>query len=153
MMEVEEIRRLFGIAIEREIESNEFYAKAAKASTDASVKAIFADLAKDELGHMELLERFREDPTLPMKMIKPAVDYKVAEEVALPRLSTDMKPADAIALAMKKEQQAMEAYRAMAAQCTDDSLKVIFNNLADMELGHKSRLETLFVDIGYPEAF
>ena len=153
MMEVEEIRRLFSLAIEREIESNEFYANAAKASTDPSVRAIFTDLAKDELGHMELLERFREDPTLQMKMDKPAVDYKVAEEVALPRLSTDMKPADAIALAMKKEQQAMEAYQRMSAQCNDSGLKDIFNNLANMELGHKNRLETLFVDIGYPESF
>lgn len=152
-MDMEEIRRLFGIAIEREIEANEFYAKAAKSMNDAAVRAIFNDLAKDELGHMELLERFREDPTLQMKMIKPDVDYKVAEEVALPKLSTDMKPADAIALAMKKEQQAMEFYRNMAAQCSDSGLKDIFNNLADMELGHKSRLETLFVDIGYPEAF
>jgi len=152
-MDIEEIRRLFGIAIEREIEANAFYVNAAKAVKDKSVRAIFEDLAKDELGHMELLEGFREDPTLQMKMTKPAVDYKVAEEVALPKLTTDMKPADAIALAMKKEQQAMEAYQRMAAQCSDDSLKDIFNNLANMELGHKNRLENLFVDIGYPESF
>lgn len=152
-MELEEIRRLFSVAIEREIEANAFYVNAAKAVKDPSVRAIFEDLAKDELGHMELLEGFREDPTLQMKMSRPAVDFKVAEEVALPKLTTDMKPADAIALAMKKEQQAMEGYQRMAAQCSDDSLKDIFNNLANMELGHKNRLENLFVDIGYPESF
>jgi hypothetical protein len=32
-------------------------------------------------------------------------------------------------------------------------MKDVFNNLANMELGHKHRLETVFVDIGYPEAF
>jgi bifunctional DNase/RNase len=34
-------------------------------------------------------------------------DYKVAESVELPEITIDMKPADAIALAMKKEQQAV----------------------------------------------
>jgi len=29
----------------------------------------------------------------------------------------------------------------------------MFENLARMELGHKTRLEHMFVDIGYPEAF
>lgn len=152
-MDFAETRRLFGIAIEREVEANEFYSKAAKASKDPSVRAIFADLAKDELAHMELLERFREDPTLQMKMKKPAADYHVSEEMDLPAFSADMKPADAIALAMKKEQQAMEFYRGMAAQCSDKELCSIFNSLADMEEGHKCRLETAFVDIGYPEAF
>lgn len=152
-MNFEEIRRQFDKAILREIEANEFYAKAAKTATDSGVRAIFTDLAGDELGHMELLERLREDPTLPMKMNKPAVDYKIAEEVDLPRLSIGMKPSEAIALAMKKEQQAMEFYSAMADGSPDGELKRIFQNLADMEAGHKCRLETLFVDIGYPEAF
>jgi len=152
-MEVTEIRRIFGIAIEREIEANEFYAKAAKVAKDPSVRAIFEELAKDELGHMEMLEGFLDDPTLPMKMVKPTADYHVAEETELPKLSVDMKPADAIALAMKKEQQAYEAYQKLAAQCTDPSLKVILENFANMELQHKTSLEAAFVDIGYPESF
>ena len=99
-MNFEETGKLFNLAIAREIEANDFYAKAAKTALDTSVRAIFADLAKDELAHMELLERLRADPTLPMKMHKPTVDYKIAEEVDLPTLSTHMKPAEAIALAM-----------------------------------------------------
>ena len=152
-MNFEETVKLFSIAIAREIEANDFYAKAARTAVDASVRAIFTELAKDELAHMELLERLRADPTLPMKMHKPAVDYKVAEEVDLPMLSTDMKPADAIALAMKTEQRAMEFYAGMATNCADAELKGIFQSLADMEAGHKCRLEALFVDIGFPEAF
>ena len=152
-MNFEETGKLFSIAIAREIEANDFYAKAAKTALDASVRAIFLELAEDELSHMELLERLRADPTLPMKMHKPAVDYKVAEEVDLPTLSTDMKPADAIALALKAEQRAMEFYAGMAAKCADVELKGIFQSLADMEAGHKCRLEALFVDIGFPESF
>ena len=152
-MEITEIRRIFSIAIEREIEANEFYANAAKASKNASVRAIFEDLARDELEHMEILEGFRDDPTMTLKMVKPSADYHIAEETELPKLSMDMTPADAIALAMKKEQQAYEAYNKLAAQCSDPSLKAILENFANMELQHKTSLEAAFVDIGYPEAF
>jgi rubrerythrin len=41
-------------------------------------------------------------------------DYKVAETVDEPELSMDMKPADAFALAMKKEEEAMKQYTEMA---------------------------------------
>lgn len=88
-----------------------------------------------------------------MMKIQAPPDYKVAETTELPKLSIDMKPADAIALAMKKEQQAVEFYRALGESATDASVKKIFENLTNMELGHKHRLENVFVEIGYPEVF
>jgi rubrerythrin len=100
-----------------------------------------------------MIERFRHDPTALMKIDAPSRDWKVAEGETLPKLSTDMKPRDAIALAMKKEQQAVEFYRALSAASSDAEVKGLFDNLSRMELGHKRRLETIFVDIGYPEVF
>jgi rubrerythrin len=88
-----------------------------------------------------------------MKFAAPPSDFKIAEATELPVLSFDAKPADAIALAMKKEQQAVEFYRALAQTALDNGLKQVLESLATMELGHKHRLETIFVDIGYPEAF
>ena len=152
-MDQEEIKRLFTLAIKREVEANSFYSAAASRMKDENVRNIFKELAGDELDHMALLEGFREDPTLQMKMAKPEADFKLAEETELPELSVDMKPADAIALAMKKEQQALEFYKRMAAGCSDAGLKDVFENLANMELGHKHRLEEMFVNIGFPESF
>ncbi|HEY5582773.1 MAG TPA: hypothetical protein VIK56_16725 [Rhodoferax sp.] len=42
-MSFEETGKLFNIAIAREIEANDFYAKAAKTALDASVRAIHED--------------------------------------------------------------------------------------------------------------
>ena len=78
---------------------------------------------------------------------------KVAEATELPKLTLDMQPADAIALAMKKEQQAVEFYRDLSKHCADQEIGKIFENLANMELTHKQKLENVFVEIGYPEAF
>jgi rubrerythrin len=148
-----DIDKLFTLAAKREIEARDFYESVAKKMKDAAVREIFAQLSRDEAGHFETIEKFKHDPTMVMKISAPEGDWKVAESEKLPKLSVKMKPKEAIALAMKKEQQAVEFYRGLAGQASDAGVKSMMENLANMELSHKRRLETIFVDIGYPEAF
>jgi len=148
-----EFERIIAIAIKREIEAYEFYRDVAGRIDDAAVKKIFMDLSRDEMCHHDLLEKYRYDPSMAIKFKAPAHDFKVAETVAGPALSIDMKPADAIALAMKKEQAAVEFYRGLARLCDDQAVKQTYQSLANMELSHKKLLEDVFVDIGYPESF
>lgn len=145
--------QVMAVAIRREAEAHEFYRDVAAKITDKDVQAVFTQLAAEEMGHMELLEKFRADPTMVMKISAPPADYRIAEATDAQPLSVAMKPADAIALAMKKEQQAVEFYRGLAGKATDNQTRDVFLNLANMELGHKHRLENVFVEIGYPEAF
>ena len=153
MAEPFEIEKLFVIATQRENEAYEFYGQAARKVADPNVKEIFLKLARDEQKHFELLEQFRANPEKIMKICPPAADWKIAESESLPTLSTDMKPKDAIALAMKKEQQAVDFYRSLSAASTTADIRSMFDNLANMELTHKHRLERIFVEIGYPEVF
>lgn len=139
-------------AIANEVEAHEFYTKVSERSTNASVKRTFAELAADELSHKKFLEGCRVDPTQ-LQKIQTGPDYKVAEATELPELSIDMKPADALALAMKKEQEAARFYEGLAANAKDAVTRSMFENLARMEIGHKTRIEDLFVNIGYPEVF
>ncbi len=152
-MDKMELKRLLSIAIKREVEAHEFYRKIADSIENESVSEIFEQLAAEEMGHKDLLEKFENDPSAELKFDKPAADFKIAEATELPKLTTDMKPADAIALAMKKEEQAHEFYLKMAEGAGDEGTRKVFMNLADMELGHKVKLETAFVEIGYPEVF
>ena len=147
-----QFEKLIARAIKREVEAHEFYRDVATRVSDASVKTIFQELSDEEMQHRDLLERFRMDQSLAIKFKAPP-DFKVAETVDEKPLSTDMKPADAIALAMKKEQQAVEFYQGLAQLCDDADVRDSYNNLANMELSHKHRLENVFVDIGYPESF
>jgi rubrerythrin len=148
-----EIDKLFAIAISREIEAHEFYVSVAKKVRDTAVIEIFSELAQEEYDHMEILEKYRHDPMLEMKIPAPSSDFKIAESTEFRRLSIDVKPKDAVALAMKKEQQAVEFYLALAGFTKDSELRNVLESLANMERGHKHRLETVFVDIGYPEVF
>ncbi len=152
-MDKTRLDQIFSDAIEREIEAYEFYLAVSQKVTNPDVKKTFAELALEELGHKELLARFKSDPVLLTKINIPSQDYKVSEATELPKFDINMKPADAIALAMKKEEEAVRFYRGMAAISEDVEVKSQFEYLAGMELGHKTRLENVFIGIGYPEVF
>ena len=113
---------------------------------------MFEQFAKDEKGHEKILKTILFKDTI-NQYFNESTDYKVAETVDTPKLSTDMKPADAIALAMKKEEEAMKQYTDLAEACKDFGQKKVFFDLAAMERGHKLKMEKAFVDIGYTEVW
>jgi rubrerythrin len=152
-MSTTDIQKLFDFAIQQEIEAYKFYAAAAHKVSNPGVKQIFKELAEEEKGHENLLRHYKIDATLVGKFNALKVDYMIAETQEMPALSLDMKPAEAIAIAMKREQLAAELYKALSASAVMESEKRAFESLMVMELHHKHRLENAFVDIGYPEVF
>jgi rubrerythrin len=78
-------------------------------------------------------------------------DSKTSETIAKPRLSLQMKPAEAIALAIKNEEDAINMYRILAEGSSDPEQKRLFLNLSNMEKGHKIQLEELYSSRSFPE--
>ena len=151
-MILSEYKSIIKFAMENEVEAQKFYEEAAEKVENTQLKEMFAEFAEEEKRHREILkqvymsnrmgEYFHEDR-----------DYHVAEDIDLPVLSTAMKPADAIALAMKKEEAAMRHYAQLAEACDDADQRRIFQELAAMESEHKHKMERAFVDVGYPEVW
>jgi rubrerythrin len=137
-------------AIEAEIEAAQFYQDVSQKTNNRYLKDLFLTFSEEEKKHRRILETFRNDTTMEINFAK-APDFHVSETVAEPSLSIEMKPADAIALAMKKEEAAMKQYTRLAETCTDPQHKKVFLELSAMERGHKAKMESAFVDIGYPE--
>ncbi len=142
--------RIIEESIAEEIASRDFYAQASRRIADSGVKEIFESLSKDEEQHRLTLERFRFDPLARVEFAKVA-DFGVAEAEVNRPFSFDMTPKDAFSLAMKKEQKAMEIYQEFAARCSDPEIRGLYTELAEMERGHKARLEDLFTNVAYPE--
>ncbi len=139
-------------AIDSEIEAASFYANVAEKTADSHLRQLFSTFSKEEQKHRRILEGFRSDPTVVIHF-KEVPDFGVSETVPEPILSIEMKPADAIALAMKKEEAAMRQYKQLAEACKDAAQIKIFLELAAMEREHKAKMEAAFVDIGYPEVW
>jgi rubrerythrin len=139
-------------AIQSEIEAQKFYLAVAEKTQNAFLKELFLSFSEEEKRHRQILKNFRDKPSKTINFTR-VPDFHVAETIETPELTLEMRPQDAIALAMKKEQAAMEHYTQLADACMDPDQKKIFLELAAMERGHKNRMEAAFVDIGYPEVW
>jgi len=145
-------RNIIEFAIANEIEAEEFYSDAAKKVGDPYIKKMFNELADEEKRHQKILKGILARESIGGYFTEDR-DYKVAETIEKPKLSTDMQPADAIALAVKNEEEAMKQYTGIAKACTDPDIEELFLDLAAMEREHKFKMEKAFVDIGYPEVW
>jgi rubrerythrin len=150
-MTAEEYKRVLSEAIGNEIEAYQFYAGVAEKVQDANLRLIFTDLSEEERKHQQFLEGV-------LSVAKPlnideTKDYKVSATVDKPKLSISMKPADAIGLAMKNEEEAMNMYTELAGICNDKEQKELFESLARMERGHKFRLEEMYTNMAFPEVW
>lgn len=151
-MDRREYERTLKFAIHNEVKAHDFYRQAAEKLQDEFLKQMFTDFAEEENRHKSILEMLQgADPE--MVEFGDVPDYHIAESVDEPELSTNMKPADAFALAMKKEQEAMELYTWMASASADLRQKDLLLELAAMEKQHKFRMENAFVEVGYPEVW
>jgi rubrerythrin len=150
-MKIEEYRAIISMAIGNEIAAYEFYDAVSKKTADANMRGIFGQLAEQELGHRHFLEGLMSSAR-PMQF-DVTRDYKVSESVEKPKLSMTMKPADAMALAMKEEEEAMLMYEALASSSTDPEQKAMFHSLAEMEKSHKIKLEDLYTNTAFPEVW
>ena len=151
-MKLSEYKDIIKQAIANEVEARKFDDNAASTLKDPHLKKLFASLAEEEKKHRDILTKIYTGNTMD-RYFSESRDYKVAETVDEPELSMAMKPADAFALAMKKEEAAMKQYTEMAEMCDDDARRQVFLDLAAMERDHKLKMESAFIDIGYPEVW
>ena len=138
------------MAVDREIESFNFYQSVTDKVKDKALKEIFAELAGEEKKHRELLQGMLTKDIAKMKF-DPSHDYKVADILPTTKLSVDMKPIEGIIVAIKKELEAMQMYTQLAALSKDTETQFLFSQLANMERGHKARLEDIYTNMAFPE--
>ena len=150
-MTIEEYKKILAMAIAGEIAAHAFYKSISEKTKDNSLRQIFAELSEEEEKHRIFLEGFLTGAK-PIHFAE-VTDYKVAKTVARPKPSIDMKPADAIGLAMKEEEEAMLMYKGLANVSTSPDQKEMFLALANMERAHKVKLEELYTAMAYPEVW
>ena len=149
-MKTEDAKKIIATAIDREVESFNFYQGIADKVKNKILKDLFAELAGEEKKHRELLQGMVTKDISKMKF-DPSHDHKVADTLPSPKLSVDMKPLDGLVVAIKKELEAMQMYTQLAKLATDTETQFLFSQLANMERGHKARLEDIYTNMAFPE--
>jgi rubrerythrin len=151
-MNYDDYKKIISIAIDQEAAAFTFYHAVADKAKDRNIKYIFNELAEEETKHRLTLEGFL--AKTPDKLhFSESKDYKIADALPSPMLSTDLKPVDGIVIAIKKELEAMQMYTQLANTSTEETQKNIFLELASMERGHKSKLEDIYTNMAFPEVW
>ncbi len=149
-MKPEDVKKIISTAIDREVEAYTFYHTIATKVKDKVLKDLFTELAGEEKKHREFLQDFLAKDIKKMKFTG-GHDYKVGDELPSPKLTADLKPLDGLVIAMKKELEAMQMYTQLAKLSADVEQQLLFSQLANMERGHKARLEDIYVNMAFPE--
>ncbi len=149
-MKAEDAKKIIATAIDREVEAYTFYRTIADKVKGKVLKDLFDELAVDEKKHRELLQRMLNKDVSKMKF-DPSHDYKVADTLESPALTANMKPIEGLVVAIKKELEAMQMYTQLAAAAKDTETQLLFSQLANMERGHKARLEDIYTNMAFPE--
>ncbi len=151
-MKAEDAKKIISTAIDREVEAYTFYRGIADKVKDANLKKLFADLAGEEKTHREFLQGMLTKDVSKMKF-DPSHDYKIADALPSPPLTADLKPIDGLVIAIRKELEAMQMYSQLAGLAEDTETKLLFSQLANMERGHKARLEDIYTNMAFPESW
>jgi rubrerythrin len=151
-MKTDDAKKIISTAIEREVEAYTFYRTISDKVKDAALKKLFGELAGEETQHREFLQGMLAKDVTKMHF-DAKKDYKVVNAMPSPPLSADLKPLDGLVLAIKKELEAMQMYTQLAGLSSDTEQKFLFTQLANMESGHKSRLEDLYTNMAFPEVW
>ena len=151
-MKAEDFRQIISQAIDGEIEAHAYYRTVSERVEDKGLKAVFSELAGDELQHREFLQGIIAKGPGSLH-VEEAQDYKIADTLQSPALSVSLKPIDGITLAIRKELDAMQMYTQLAQVAGDADEKKTFLELAKMEKGHKARLEDIYTNMAFPEVW
>lgn len=131
---------VIGLAVKSEEDAAEFYEKVAKIVKNDLVRAKYESLAKEELGHRQILvnlyKRLTGEDKAPPKVSGNAKTAEAGFPIALNVME------DVLKFAIAREQEARSFYEKAAAKTNDLTGKRTFEYLADIERGHEISLKT-----------
>jgi rubrerythrin len=115
-------------------------------------KDAFQALADQEAVHQRILEEYLQgklkEGALGHEIV---VDYKIAEHLDQTEISPTMELKEVFLLAANREKAAHELYAGLAAIHPNGQVQHLLQDLANQELEHKQRIETLFTEVAFPQ--
>lgn len=130
-------------AVEREETAFKLYTRAAELSTNIASKKMFQELAQEEATHKEVFVKIDEDKAESHKLCT-LPESSIAKYLVDVPFKPDMNYSQIISSALKTEENAYQLYKAAAGMTDDPKLQKLLMNFADVELGHRRRLEAIY---------
>lgn len=146
-----ELEAIIKSAIDQEELSHNFYQRLAGLVTQPETKNTLEYLAKEELEHKAFLQSCFSPRGC--TLVGEAQNVHLAEMLAVPAISNEMSPKEALAIAAKREEGAYRFYQALASLQPPGEVQAFLNKMAKVELQHKEKVEYLYDNAAFPEVW
>lgn len=130
-------------AVDREDTAYNLYKRAAELSTNISSKKMFEELAQEEAAHKDVFVKIDEDKAESHKLCT-LPESSIAKYLADVPFRVDLTYSEILAYALKTEENAYQLYKAAAGMTDDPRLQKVLMNFADVELGHRRKIEAIY---------
>ena len=148
------IHDILRTAIQREIDAYTLYSTTAEKADIPHAKTILEELADQETGHRNRLEALLKGAAFRVvskAQRKKAVDLKITDYLIEVPLAPDSDFQDILIVAGKREKASHDLYAALAKVAEDEDTVKLFKYLANEEMTHKNRVESLYEEIVYKD--
>ena len=144
-MEEKKFMEIVQFAIQREIESINFYGKASKMVKLSGTKELFSDFMKQEEGHKKKLEGVQAGKIV-LGKIEKIPNLKISDYLVDSELKPDISYAEILRIAMKREERSVKLYTDLNEKNENQTLTNLFAFLIQEESKHKYYIEKLYDD-------
>jgi len=144
-MEEKEFMEIIQFAIQREIESMDFYKKASNMVKHSGTRDLFLDFAKQEEGHKKKLEEVQTGKIV-LGKIEKVPNLKISDYLVEAELKPDISYGDILRIAMKREERSVKLYTDLNEKNENETLRNLFAFLIQEEGKHKYYIEKLYDD-------
>lgn len=139
-------------AVRFEERSYAFYQRLQETVLDSMTKNTLDYLSREELKHKEFLEQYLQGkisgPTLGLTKVH---DAGIVEAFQVPPVIPDLMQKDAFLVAAEREKESHDFYSNLAKLHPEGQVKDLLEQLAQEELGHKEKVEALYVNAAFPQ--
>jgi rubrerythrin len=148
------IEQILEQAIRFEEDAYSFYSGAIELVERAHIRASLEELAQEEVKHKKQLQALLAGDTARIISVGKRgqiEDLKLAEYLVPRPLDPKASLQDVLIVAMHREKSSHEFYSTMAEIAEEEASRTLFGFLAQEELVHKNKVESLYDEVVYQD--
>jgi rubrerythrin len=148
------IKQILEQAIRFEEDAYSFYSGAIEMVERAHIRSALEDLAGEEVKHKEQLQALLAGDTTRILSVSKRgqiADLKLAEYLVPRPLDPKASLQDVLIVAMHREKSSYDFYSTMAEIAEEENSRALFGFLAQEELVHKNKVESLYDEVVYQD--
>ncbi|GAM08158.1 rubrerythrin [Geobacter sp. OR-1] len=137
------LEEIIKFAVQREEDAVQLYTRAAEMTASIAARKMFEEFVAEETGHKKVFSQMDLAKAEQYKANK-VPDMGISKYLVHLELKPDMSYPQILQFAIKTEENAYQLYKAAAEAVDDPQLKKTLEVFADVELGHKKRIEAIY---------